>query len=466
MYKKSMEIINVTILNNVFCKTDKAGKKLLDPCLVYKKTYWKQTQNRKIEESYYYSMIGRRYFFLTGFLPRIEKFCKEKGYTLLIEKPVMVVPPNDQQSFQSFLEKTKTLLGNDFRENQLEKQISLIRAAVDQKRGLLISPTGTGKTTLALGIASYFPTEKTLYMCHTKTLVTQTAKEFERYGFLVTKVMEGNKDQSGNIVVATRQSLISMELEKYGVVMVDEVHHISDENCSYGTILQKIDTPLRFGFTATFDEVKLQAKFAIEGNIGQVVGELTMEKAQEMKILAKPKLHIIKVPRQFIDSRNYQDVYNEAVVYSRTRNRLIVKTIKGYTDKNKIVLVFVTKLAHGKEIQKIALSIYNMKIEMIQGITETSVREEIKQSLKDKKTKAIIATTVWTEGVNIPALDCIILASGGKSELELAQKMGRGMRLSEGKNEMVLVDFIDNVKYLENHCLDRLTFYIEKGWLK
>lgn len=461
-----MEIINVYILNNVFCKTDKAGKKLLDPCLVYKKTYWKQTQHRKVESSYYYSLIGRKFFFLTGFLPRIEKFCKEKGYTLLIEKPVMVVPPNDQQSFQSFLEKTKNLLGKDFRKNQLEKQASLIKEAIDLKRGVLVSPTGTGKTTLALGIASCFPNKKILYMCHTKTLVTQTSEEFERYGFNVTRVMETSKDQSGNIVVATRQSLINMELKKYDVVMVDEVHHISDENCSYGEILQKIDTPFRFGFTATFDEVKLQARLAIEGNIGQVIGELTMEKAQKMGILAKPKLHIIKVPRQFIESRKYDDVYNEAVVYSRTRNRLIANTVRGYVKENKIVMIYVTKIDHGKEIQRIAKHIFQIDIPMIQGETGSAQREKTKKALLDKRLKCVIATVVWKEGLNIPTLDVIINASGGKEDLQIMQLIGRGLRLSEGKTEMILVDFFDDSSYyLIKHFGNRISLYCSKGWL-
>jgi len=249
-------------------------------------------------------------------------------------------------------------------------------------------------------------------------------------------------------------------------VLAHNCHHISDENCSYGTILQNIDTPLRFGFTATFDEVKLQAKFAIEGNIGQVVGELTMEKAQEMEILAKPKLHILKVPRQFIDSRNYQDVYNEAVVHSRTRNRLIASTIRDYIQNNKIVMVFVTKIDHGKEIQRITKHVFGIDIPMIEGETDSKQREKTKKALLDKRLKCVIATVVWKEGLNIPTLDVIINASGGKDDLQILQLIGRGLRLSEGKSEMILVDFFDDSNnYLIKHFGNRISLYSSKGWL-
>jgi len=466
---ETMKTINIKVLNSVYCRTDSYGKLLLAPAISYKVSKWNQTKYKKVEQIKTITMITRKRFFLTGLLPRVEKYCNRKGYHLnIIKSPELKksnLPEPNIKSFHVFTTKVKKLLGKEYRENQLQKQMEIILSAIKAGRGLLVSPTGTGKTTLALGIASCFPKLKLLYMVHTKTLVTQTAKEFKKYGFKVSEVMEGNKDQSEQIIVATRQSLINMELANYDYVMIDEAHHLSDKDGTYAKILKNIDKP-KFGFTATFKETKDKVKLSIEGIIGQVVGELTMEKAQEMNILAKVKIRILKVPKQFIESRKYEDVYNEAIVDSRVFNKLVVKTTYEYFKKDKIVFIFVTRIEHGYNIQKIASSIYNIKIPYVHGGTPTKEREEIKKKLIERKLKFVIATVVWKEGLNIPTLDAIINASGGKDDLPIVQLIGRGLRLLLNKTEMDLVDFFDqSSNYLISHFGNRICLYCEKGWM-
>lgn len=459
--------VNISVVDNVYCKTDKVGRKLIAPCLLYKKTYWKKKQYGKVESFYNVCMVYSNGYFLSGFLPRIKKYCRNNEITLEIKDTTYQKEhlPN-KKSFLSFLEKTKKNLGEKFRKNQLDKQIELIESAIKEKRGILVSPTGTGKTTLALGIASYFPHYKILYVVHTKSLASQTTKEFLEYGFDVTTVMEGSKDQSGNIVVATRQSLIKMNLKKYNIIMVDEVHHISDEDDSYGIIIKNANCEMSFGFTATFKETKKQNQLAIEGLLGRVVGELTMEEAQEMQILAKPSIKIVKVPKQFLESRNYSDVYDEAVVYSRTRNRIICRMIKEYIQDNKKILIFVTKVEHGKEIEEMLKWLYGIKIPFIYGATPSEIREVTKHKLIEGRINAAIATVVWKEGINIPSLNIIINASGGKDDLPIMQLIGRGLRLTTGKTKMTLVDFFDESSvYLIKHFGNRISLYCEKGWI-
>jgi len=463
-----MKTINLVQVNNIYCQTDQAGRSLLAPCLSYRKSYWKQNQYRKEEMFYDVCLIERNGLLLTGFLPRILKYCSKNGILLNIlnqENQPAIKKPN-QKSLLSFLEKVKKSLGKEYRENQLLKQSELIKSALIAKRGILVSPTGTGKTTLALGIASAFPSSKILYVVHTKSLVTQTSKEFEKYGFKISRVMEGVKDQSQKIVVATRQSLINMKLEKYDVVMVDEVHRLSSADGTYSKILTQINAAYRFGFTATFEETKKVVKLATEGLIGKVVGELTMEKAQEMEILAKPKIKIIKIPKQFLESSGYANVYDEAVVFSKVRNKIIVKLVRNYNKENKIVFIIVTKVEHGKEICRIAKNLYDFDIPFIHGGTPSEERELCKQLLMTKKLKTVVTTVVWREGINIPALDVIVNASGGKDDLQIVQLIGRGLRLMEGKKEMTLVDFFDeSSNYLIKHFGNRICLFSEKGWL-
>jgi superfamily II DNA or RNA helicase len=72
---------------------------------------------------------------------------------------------------------------------------------------------------------------------------------------------------------------------------------------------------------------------------------------------------------------------------------------------------------------------------------------------------------VWREGLNIKSLNAIIIAGGGKNEKDLIQACGRGARKDEGKDEFVIVDFIDSAKYLSQHFCERLGVYVSKGWI-
>jgi superfamily II DNA or RNA helicase len=87
----------------------------------------------------------------------------------------------------------------------------------------------------------------------------------------------------------------------------------------------------------------------------------------------------------------------------------------------------------------------------------------VKEALQAKEIKCVIATTVWREGINIPSLGCIINACGGKSEIVTLQAIGRGLRTSEGKDRILVVDFLDPYKYLAQHAIMRIQTYVETG---
>jgi len=460
--------ITVTIVDHVYCKTNREGRRFLAPCLSYFASSWRQGQYKKIETLNKKNMIDISGRFLIGLLPRVEKYCKFKKYELTINDLRTKLPniPLDMNNFNRFVKKTKELIKENYRENQMEKQISLINSAITKGHGVIVSPTGSGKTTLAMGVVSYYPKYKFLYIVHTKSLASQTSKNFKEYGVSVSTIMEGNKDQSGQIVVGTRQSLVSMKLEKYDFVIIDEVHHMSDEDSQYGKILTKINHNRKFGFTATHKETKEKVKLAIEGLIGGVIEEFTREEAQKMEILAKPSVKIIKIPRQFIESSKYEDVYKEAVVNSRIRNKIICETVKNFIKDNKTVMIYVTLISHGKEIQKVAKSLFNMKIPFIYSKTSSERREELKSKIRRKELLKFITTNVWKEGIDIPELDVVINANGGKDDLQIVQLMGRGLRKTARKNKMTFVDFFDQSNhFLIKHFGNRVSLYCKEGWL-
>jgi superfamily II DNA or RNA helicase len=152
-------------------------------------------------------------------------------------------------------------------------------------------------------------------------------------------------------------------------------------------------------------------------------------------------------------------------VKRKVRNDLILDTIINYIDAGKTCLVLVTKVEHGYILSEMAKE-RGYDIPFICGETETSYRMEAKEDLSSKKTMCVIADGVWYRGINIPSLDVIINASGGKGEVLTLQKIGRGLRRTEEKEEVIIVDFFDDShNYLISHFGHRISTYCELGWI-
>jgi superfamily II DNA or RNA helicase len=275
----------------------------------------------------------------------------------------------------------------------------------------------------------------------------------------------------GSIVVSTMQSFklyddFDSSAYFHGVI-IDEAHHVTDEDGTYGLILQKMLAPIRLGFTATAP-TEPKAQFALEGLIGPLIGKLSIKEAGELDILAKPKIKLVKTSYQarIEDLKSYESVYTEGIVKNRARNREILDLMWDYTTKGMTVLILVTRIDHGEILKTMAENRFGMQVPFVQGETISEDRENFKKRLDSKELKAIIATTVWREGINIPSLNVVINAAGGKSEIMTLQAVGRGLRKTKDKEEVIIVDFFDPSHFfLIRHFGERVTLYMDNGWL-
>jgi len=446
--------------NPVYSRVDKEVINLIRPCLFYKKVYWRQGQYKKERADYKKYVISNRGRFLSGFIPRVLDYCYRN--TIIA---TYLGFPYKAKFFNPHLKRI------EFRDDQLD----LISNAIKEGRGIIKAPTGSGKTIIMLGILSGYnnPKPKVLILCHTLTLVKQLIGELVKYNFVPVREITGGSIETTPcpITVATMQSFIKQDLPKwrkfFDIVIVDECHHVSSFSGTYAKILTNIYAPVRFGFTATLP-TNDEAKMALEGHIGKVIGELTIQEAAELNILAKPKIKFIKVPfsQQIKDLKRYADVYQFGIVENKARNRLILKTVKGFLSQGKTILIHVIKIEHGKILKEMGKLLYNINMEFVQGSTEGEARDEIRKLFNQKKIKCVVTTAVWKEGVDIPSLDVIVNACGGKSEVQTLQTIGRGLRKTKDKDKVIIVDFLDlSHYYLTNHLAERLGLYSDLGWL-
>lgn len=448
-----MKTIYIEILNSVECRACKEGTEFLKPHMFITKEFWKKKKyGGREKRTYPYYLIDKTGNFLTGFIPKVQELCEDNN--IKINWSGKISYPENR--FPPFLP------GIDFRPDQL----SLIIMALEKKRGVLKAPTGSGKTILALGIISCFPEVRVLYLTHTTSICGQVVKEFKKFGFEVGSLFGGKKEIDKRVVVATRQSLIkfvSTEYVNFDLVICDEIHHLTSFSGQYATIFTNLHSPIRIGLTATLPTNE-ETKMAIEGFIGPVIGQLDINDAADLGILAKPKIKLLKVLHKNTELRKYADIYQIGIVDNRHRNRLILEVVKERVDLGETVLILVTRLEHGENLYRMAV-LFGLDIKYLHGASAEEEREIIRKELTEKKTKCVIATTIWREGINIPSLNCVVNAAGGKSELATLQSIGRGLRKTDDKKEVLIVDFLDSSRYLAEHAINRLHTYVENGWL-
>ena len=455
--------MDIRILNPVYCEIPTTLAKIIEPAISFTAVHYRQGMYKKIRKEYQKSTainIGQgKSLFLTGLLPRVVDFCKKGNIPIsVLGKPKL-------------LPFVKPKLNNiNFR----EEQERVVLRALNAQRGAIVSFTGSGKTAMGVGIiAGFLPVIKdfkALWLCHTKDLMYQSAEVCQKELSITPGIIgDGNADLNKQITMATRQSFINL-VEEYGhlydLILVDEGHHITEMNGQYYKILTMLPAPLRFTLTATFPKEK-QAELMLEGLIGPIIDKITIQEGIETGSVAEIKVKILKVPTSTSvkELRKYADVYEYGVVQNKSQHLIIVKKTEEHVSKGDSVLIIVNRLDHGRHL----LSDFyqkNIPTKFVEGEISAREREVIKGELNQKKIKVVIATTVWKEGVNIPELNVVINAAGGKSEIATLQAIGRGLRKTATKNELVLYDLFDNSHhYLIEHFGFRISLYTEMEWI-
>ena len=468
------------ILDPVWSKISKQDIPLIEKCLLYEKDRWVLgdggRREKKIEPACFIDRRNGR--FLTGFLPRIKLYCQTNNIPL---------EGIDVEIYER--EQEPSLPGIILRPDQLR----ILKQVSEHQRGIIKSPTGSGKTVLAGAIRSMWPSARMVFLCHTIDLLTQTYKVFVNdFKFKDVFILGGGaKKESFNwpdypsTLICTCQTYEKMDLKNHfdwaDIVIIDEAHHINAGG-RYSRILERSLALIRIGVTATPPKTGTKEADILEGYLGPIIGEFTLQEGIETGVLAKPIINLIPVPysEEIGDVWNYRDtkdenenlvkgVYRLGIVENRARNRLILTEAHKYVKKGESVLIMVaTNTDHGKILSEMAHDLFDMDVPFVYGEMPKDERVRIKDALENKEILCVIANVVFHEGINIPSLNTIINSSGqGSKEKTTLQIIGRGLRTTETKKVVKIIDFLDPYRrYLAHHCISRLITYAEQGWMK
>jgi superfamily II DNA or RNA helicase len=445
------------------------------PTYIYRKVMDEEKGYRtKKRCEFLQSVIDKEGIFLTGFVPRLEEFCKDAGIPFQVRDENIY--PEWYRNFpelSQILKQEKRALLESHGITLRPDQTALIRAANLKGRGVIHSPTGSGKTVLMLSTLIYHHPLNALILVPNTDLVRQGVSDFKPFfSEGIVGYITGDEILPGRITFANIQKLHRIPMSTWHknleAIFVDECHHVTSFKGTYAKVLKSIPAPLRLGFTATLP-YDPESIMALEGLIGPVIGSVSIQELVEKEVLAKPIIKIRKVPynHKIREMEVFANVYDNGVVNNRIRNRMILQEATELVSQGLTVLILVTKLEHGENLERMSQVMFpDLKLRYIHGVTHKSIREEVQETLTRKDLNVVISSVIWKEGINIPSLGAVINAAGGKYEIFPQQALGRGLRIATGKSEVVLVDYFDpSHPYLIDHFGHRFCLYMDLGWI-
>lgn len=353
-------------------------------------------------------------------------------------------------------------------------QMEAAHAAIAQERGILRCPTGSGKTEIAIGIVKAVPC-RWLFLVHRATLLEQTVERYaQRTGERAGVVGDGAwREEDARFVVATFQTVaaalrgVAAPERKRALALLNSVQGIIVDEChvlpagSFWRVAQRTPKAFyRIGMSGTpLDRGDRRSILAVAA-LGPIAYSIPAKRLVDAGVLALPRIRVSKVQHNG-NAPTWAKAYRDFVVANGDRNAQVVEAA---LRSEKPTLVFVKEIAHGRTLQKL-LERAKLNCDFVWGSDSTDSRRAAVRQLVRGDIDVLVCSVVFQEGVDIPSLRSVVIATGGKSIIATLQRIGRGMRTTRGKTTFEVWDFYDRGnKWLERHARQRMRAYKREGY--
>lgn len=385
-----------------------------------------------------------------------------------------------------------------------DHQDEVCRVLLSVERGVGKSPTGSGKTECMAAIAKFVYEQAgwtTLIVTSKKGLAKQSAARFRKYygdEISVGQCGDGQKT-IGTVTIGTAQTLMQFQsryvkgrgrvdpdknlvklIDRVDLLMFDEAHHTSSDSW-YAIAMAAQNAKRRYGVSGTpLKDSEIQ-DLKLIGATGPVVVDVSPDVLIGLGLAARPKICMVmsdnasgeELPEVWITTKKgkrkkvpkpYTDAYVDGVVQNVAHNAAVVRAVAWLTDRGRRTLVICRRKEHFRLLEA-QLTAKGIDFGSAWGATETEERDRLKNLLADNKLLCILATTIFDEGEDVPALDAIVLAEGVKANTNAIQRIGRGMRKKAGANDLWVVDFVPTCHpILLRHGEARCQTYESEGY--
>lgn len=328
--------------------------------------------------------------------------------------------------------------------------------------GLSVMPTGSGKTILSAvrnaSILRANPGMRVMVLAENPKILRQMVKTYRDLypEFSVTRCFSGERDMSGQVVVASRQQLGYMAHEvakaEFGIVDVDEAHHAASDQ--YTWILDELKNTnpkiLVFGETATprrpdgkslrpvFGQVTGLVRLQEVRKTGRIV-DLEVVRDDQMSAKDLERMEELSARKSFGNSGAIDNAISD-VLNTEANNQRIVRLYKRHAGK-RLTVVYAVNIRHaeaiGEEFRKsgVQCEVVHSK----DGRSEAS-RANVLAQFEGKHFPVLINVMSLTEGWDCPPASCAIIARPCHHPSILEQMVGRILRSCKGKRNAMLIE--------------------------
>lgn len=344
--------------------------------------------------------------------------------------------------------------------------------------GILQSPAGSGKTQVGIALAAALG-RKTLWLTHTIDLLKQSKNRAEQYmsPSLTGTITEGRVQIGKAITFATVQTMCNLDLGRYrdvwDCIIVDECHRVAGTPTSvtqFSKVLNSLAARHKYGLSATVHRADgmIAATYALLGQIAyQVPDAAVAEKVMTVSVLPRPTHQGLS--REFLDTDG-TIIYAKLVNFLADRydrNELIAADLVENRDHYNLILS--DRLSHLEYLMKHLPRDLREQAVMVDGKMTSkkakAMREQAIEDMRQGHKRYLFATySLAKEGLDIPRLDRLYLATPQKDYAVITQSIGRIARTFEGKAEPVVYDYVDEgIQYLVRSYKKRCATYRKCG---
>ena len=313
-----------------------------------------------------------------------------------------------------------------------------------------------GKTFTGLAIAGKLG-QKTLIIVHTVPLRNQWAAEVEKvYGITAGVIGSGRFDISSPVVIGNTQSLyrrIPDIRREFGTVILDEMHHVSSP--TFSKVVDTNYARYKIGLSGTIER-KDGKHVVFRDYFGQKVHKPPKENYMTPSIL------VYRSEVRFMDGSNIpwankvtQLAYNEEYLHS------VALLAAFYAEKGHKVLVVSDRVHFLQTCAELA----GEKAVCVTGEVPHEDRKKLMSKISDGKANILCGTqAIFSEGISLDDLSCLILGTPVNNEPLLTQLIGRVIRKKEGKKNPVVIDIHLKGNTARRQASNRIGYYMKEGY--
>ncbi|NET47093.1 DEAD/DEAH box helicase [Okeania sp. SIO2B3] len=313
------------------------------------------------------------------------------------------------------------------------------------RRILIVAPTGAGKTIIAASfIYQEYSSGKTiLFIVHRDVLIKQTLKKFDDFGIKCGVIAGGYKEtRLAPVQIASAQTLSRRKTNWFtpNIVLIDEAHQTAWNKVVQRQLENYESSNTTFiGLTAT--PWRLSKREAMSDLFDTLIAAPTPGELILKGYLAPPIYYSVD-GADLKGVRTVAGDYDNSELVVRCNVPEVVNAIVSEWKRlalNRLTIAFAVNVAHAKAIAT-AFNQAGIAAASVDGTMPTKMREVIYSQLESGLIKVLASCEALGEGFDIPAISCVLLCRPTKSKAKTWQQIGRGLRISPGKYDCLILD--------------------------